>query len=263
MRFQSWAVVLLLPVLLSSCAGPAKLTLDDYHVVDLTHTFDQTTLYWPTDQAFQHERTAWGRTEGGYWYSSFTYGGSEHGGTHLDAPIHFGEGKRAAADIPVEQLIGPATVIDIAAKCQGDADYQLSVADVESHEQQHGSIDPDDIVLIRTGWSRFWPDAKKYLGSDAPGDTSDLHFPGVSPEAAEILVERGVAVVGIDTASIDHGPSNDFRTHQVFASAQVACLENVAWLEELPPAGALVMALPMKIGGGSGAPCRIVAFLRK
>ncbi len=263
MRCHSCRLVLLLPVLLSSCSGLGKLTLDDYHVIDLTHTFDETTLYWPTDQPFQHERTAWGRTEGGYWYSSFTYGGSEHGGTHLDAPIHFGEGKRAVADIPIEQLIGPAIVIDIAAKCQGDADYQLSVADVESHEQRHGSIEPDDIVLIRTGWSRFWPDPKKYLGSDVPGDTSDLHFPGVSSEAAETLLERGVAVVGIDTASIDHGPSRDFRAHQVFAGAQMACLENVARLEDLPPTGALVMALPMKIGGGSGAPCRIVAFLRK
>ena len=163
MRCHSWTLVLLLPVLLSSCAGPVKLTLDGYRVVDLTHTFDETTLYWPTDQPFQHVRTAWGRTEGGYWYSSFTYGGSEHGGTHLDAPIHFAEGKPAAADIPVDQLIGPAVVIDIAEKCQGDPDYQLSAADVESHEQRHGDIEPDDIVLIRTGWSRFWPDAKKYL----------------------------------------------------------------------------------------------------
>ena len=96
MRCHSWMLVFLLPVLLSSCFGPGKLTLDDYHVVDLTHTFDETTLYWPTDQPFQHERKAWGRTETGYWYSSFTYGGSEHGGTHLDAPIHLPDGLDAS-----------------------------------------------------------------------------------------------------------------------------------------------------------------------
>ena len=254
-------LVLLLIAWSAGCSGPGAFDLDQYRVVDLTHTFDENTLYWPTDQPFQHQRTAWGRTEGGYWYSSFTYGGSEHGGTHLDAPIHFAEGKRAVAEIPVEQLIGPAVVIDITAQCGADPDYRLSVADVENHERQHGPIQAGAIVLIRTGWSRFWPDAKTYLGSDVPGDTTNLHFPGVSPEAAEALVQKGVAVVGIDTASIDHGPTRDFRAHQVFAGAQVACLENVARLEELPMTGALVMALPMKIGGGSGAPCRIVAFV--
>ena len=256
-------LALLLTGLLADCSESGTLGFDDYRVVDLTHTFDESTLYWPTDQPFQHERTAWGRTEGGYWYSSFTYGGSEHGGTHLDAPIHFAEGKRAAAEIPVDELIGPAVVIDITAQCDADPDYRLSVADVHDHERQHGAIEEDAIVMVRTGWSKLWPDAKTYLGSDIPGDTANLHFPGVSPEAAEVLVERGVAVVGIDTASIDHGPTRDFRAHQVFAGAQVACLENVARLEELPARGALVMALPMKIGGGSGAPCRVVAFVPK
>ena len=254
-------ILALLIAWLAGCSGPGPFDLDQYRVVDLTHAFDENTLYWPTDQPFQHQRTAWGRTEGGYWYSSFTYGGSEHGGTHLDAPIHFAEGKRAVAEIPVEQLIGPAVVIDITVQCEADSDYRLSVADVENHERRHGAIDAGAIVLVRTGWSRFWPDAKTYLGSDVPGDTANLHFPGVSPEAAEALVQKGVAVVGIDTASIDHGPTRDFRAHQVFAGAQVACLENVARLEELPATGALVMALPMKIGGGSGAPCRIVAFV--
>jgi len=115
-------------------------------------------------------------------------------------------------------------------------------------------------VLIHTGWGRFWPDVKSYLGDDVPGDTENLHFPGVSTEAAEVLVQRGIALVGIDTASIDHGRSRDFKAHQVFAGAEVACLENVARLDQVPATGAFLFALPMKIGEGSGAPCRIVAL---
>lgn len=152
-------------------------------------------------------------------------------------------------------------VIDITAACDADPDYRLSIEDIERHENAHGAIEPDSIVMVRTGWSSRWPDAKRYLGSDVLKDTQNLHFPGVSPEAAEALVARKVAVVGIDTASIDHGPTRDFRAHQVFAAAQIPCLENVAQLDELPVTGAIVFALPMKIGGGSGGPCRIVALL--
>ena len=188
-----------------ACAPtPAPLDISDYRLIDLSHTFDEKTLYWPTDKHFEHSQVAWGRTEGGFWYSSFTYGGSEHGGTHIDAPIHFGEGKRSVDQIPIEQLIGSAVVIDIAAACYSDPDYLLTAEDIEIHEQRHGRIEHDSIVMIRTGWSRRWPDAKQYLGSNVPGDTQNLHFPGVSPEAAGALVERNVAIVGIDTASIDH-----------------------------------------------------------
>jgi kynurenine formamidase len=255
------ALVLAAAALLASCA-PGPLRLEDYRLVDLTHTFDEQTLYWPTDKTFEHNRVAWGVTEQGHWYSSFTYGGSEHGGTHMDAPIHFAEGKPAASDVPLDHLIGPAVVIDISTKCEEAADYLLTVEDIEAHERGHGRIEPRTIVLIHTGWHRRWPDARRYLGSDTSGDTENLHFPGVSAEAAEVLVQRGVRLVGIDTASIDHGPSRDFRAHQVFAEAEVACLENVARLNELPPTGAILIALPMKIGEGSGAPCRIVALVR-
>lgn len=235
--------------------------LSRYRAVDLSYTFDEQTLYWPTDLPFHHEQKAWGVTEAGYWYSSFTFGGSEHGGTHLDAPIHFAEGKRTADQIPIEQLMGEAAVIDIAARCEQDPDYTLQVTDIEAHEREHGLIPADAIVLVRSGWGKHWPDKKAYLGTDAPGDVKNLHFPGISPEAAEFLVARGVAAVGIDTASIDPGVSRDFRAHQVLLGAQIPALENVASLEAVPARGALVFALPMKIGGGSGAPCRVVALV--
>lgn len=235
--------------------------LSRYRPVDLSYTFNEETIYWPTDQPFQHEQKAWGVTKAGYWYSSFTFGGSEHGGTHLDAPIHFGEGKRSVDQIPVEQLIGETAVINITGRCQQNPDYTLQVADIEAHETEHGLIPADTIVLVRTGWGKRWPDKKAYLGSDTPGDVENLHFPGISPEAAEFLVARGVAAVGIDTASIDPGVSRDFRTHQVLAAAQIPGLENIANLDAVPARGALLFALPMKIGGGSGAPCRVVALV--
>ena len=251
--------------LLVSCSAPppepAPFRLDDYRLLDLTHAYDDKTLYWPTEGGFEHERTAWGVTEKGYWYSSYRFGGSEHGGTHLDAPIHFAEGAPAVGDIPIERLTGPGVVIDISAKCAADPDALLTAGDIETHESAHGPIAAGSAVLVRTGWARYWPDAAKYLGGDVPGDASNLHFPGVSEEAARVLVERKIAIVGIDTASIDRGASTHFRAHQVFAGAGIACLENVARLDELPATGATVFALPMKIAAGSGAPCRIVALV--
>ncbi len=243
--------------------APTGLDLAQYQTVDLSHTFDDETIYWPTDQPFHHDQKAFGISEGGYWYSSFTYGGSEHGGTHLDAPIHFAEGKHSVEQIPIDQLIAEAVVIDITAHCAQDSDYMLAVADVEAHEAEYGPIPADAIVLVKTGWGARWPDKKSYMGSDVVGDVENLHFPGVSREAAELLASRSVAAVGIDTASIDPGVSRDFPTHQVLGAAQIAILENVASLDEVPARGALLFAFPMKIGGGSGAPCRVVALVKR
>jgi kynurenine formamidase len=114
---------------------------------------------------------------------------------------------------------------------------------------------------VRTGWASRWPDRKAYMGDDTPGDASKLHFPGIGEDAAKLLVERKIAAVGIDTASIDHGPSKDFIAHQVLMAADVPAFENVADMSALPARGATIIALPMKIGGGSGGPLRIVAIV--
>jgi kynurenine formamidase len=230
--------------------------------VDLTHTFDETTLYWPNSPSgFVLHRLAHGMTEGGFFYSSNTLTAPEHGGTHLDAPIHFAEGMTTADAVPLSRLIGPAVVIDMSGAAAESPDALLAVSDIEGFERAHGAIAPGTIVLVRTGWAARWPDRRRYLGDDTPGDTSNLHFPGISQAAAEALVARGVAAVGIDTASIDHGPSRDFIAHQVLMKADVPAFENLAALDTLPPRGALVIALPMKIGGGSGGPLRAVAVL--
>src|SRR5262249_2565611 len=147
----------------------------------------------------------------------------------------------------------PAVLIDVAAKVASDSDYRLSAADVLAWEKRNGQVAPGSIVLLRTGWGKRWPNAKQYLGNDKPGDASNLHFPGYGKDAAELLVkERKVGTLGVDTASIDHGPSQDFIVHQIAYGANVAGLENVANLDLLPERGFWVIALPMKIAGGSG-----------
>jgi kynurenine formamidase len=234
-------------------------------IVDLSHAFGPRTLYWPTSPTkFRLESLASGKTEGGYFYSANSLSTPEHGGTHLDAPIHFSENGRTTAEIPLEQLVAQAVVVDVSAKAAADRNYRLTPDDVSAFEKQHGSIGRGAIVLLRTGWSRHWPDARAYLGDDTSGDASKLSFPSYGAEAARVLVEeRGVAALGIDTASIDYGPSTDFMVHRIAAGRNVPGLENLTNLDQLPARGAVVIALPMKIEGGSGGPLRAIALVRK
>jgi kynurenine formamidase len=241
---------------------PPACAIDEKKLVDLTYPFSEETLYWPTAKPFHLEKVSEGRTPAGFWYSSYNYSGSEHLGTHLDAPFHFAEGKWTTEQIPLSQTIGAAVVIDVRRQSEKNADHLLSVEDIRAWEKTHGRMATGAIVLIRSGWSRYWGDRKRYFGTDEPGNVTDLHFPGLAPQAAEFLVkERRIKAVGIDTPSIDHGPSSDFRTHQILGAANVPIFENVARLETLPAKGATVFALPMKIKGGSGGPLRIFALL--
>lgn len=256
--------LLLLPVPAPAAeTGRPPIDLQGVRVVDLTYAFDDKTLYWPTaPSTFDLERLSYGKTEAGFFYAANSFCTPEHGGTHLDAPIHFAAGKRTADQIPLEQLIAPAVVVDVSARAAADADYRLTLQDVRGWEEKNGSVPAGSIVLLRTGWGKRWPDRKRYLGDDKPGDASNLHFPSYGAEAARYLIEqRKVAALGVDTASIDHGPSKDFIVHQIAGGADVPGLENVAGLEELPATGAWVIALPMKIAGGSGGPVRIVALV--
>ena len=231
-------------------------------ILDLTYAFDEHTLYWSAEETFVHTPVSVGRTESGYWYASYNYAASEHGGTHLDAPIHFAEGRHSVEQIPMAQHIGPGVKISVADQAAADPDYRLTAADIRAWESLHGQIPRGALVLVHTGWGRFWGDRLKYFGSEAADDTAERHFPGIGSDAAELLArERQVAMVGIDTASLDHGPSRDFIVHQILNGADIAGLENVANLEQLPETGFLVLALPMKIAAGSGAPARIVALL--
>jgi kynurenine formamidase len=262
---MSRALSLMASGLVLTAAGIAQTTgraaIDASRMIDLTYSFDAKALYWPTANPFRFKRDAWGVSPGGYWYAAGSYSASEHGGTHLDSPIHFGEGKAAVDQIPLQQLIGPAVVIDVTARAAQNRDYLVTSRDITAWEKAHGRIPEGSIAIIRTGWGRFWPDKKQYLGSDKPGDASNLHFPGIAREAAEELLARKVEGVAIDTASIDFGQSKDFIAHRILNGAGIYVLENVARAGDLPITGATLIALPMKIAGGSGAPVRIIAIL--
>jgi kynurenine formamidase len=241
----------------------AAFDVGEYDLIDLSYAYNGATLYWPTSPSkFQKTELAFGETDGGYFYSAYSFCTPEHGGTHLDAPRHFAADGFPADGIPLNKLIAPAVVIDVADKAAADRNYRLTAADVLSFESRHGHIDPGVIVLLRTGWSQYWPDAKAYLGDDTPGDASKLEFPSYGEDAARLLVEeRKIAVLGVDTASADYGRSKDFVVHRIAAAHNVSNLENLTNLEKLPPTGALIMALPIKIEGGSGGPVRVVALV--
>jgi kynurenine formamidase len=252
-------------ILVTACSprgdtGPAA---TGTRIIDLTHEFDENTVYWPTDtRGFQLEQLASGHTEGGFFYSANAFCTAEHGGTHIDAPIHFFEDGVAVDEVPLENLVGPAVVIDVSNEAAGNTDFRLTRADVEAHEARHGAIPQGAIVLLKTGWSTRWPDVRAYLGDDTPGDASKLSFPGYGEESAKFLIEeRGVPVLGVDTASIDYGRSTDFPVHRIAAARQVVGVENLTRLGDLPAAGFTVIALPMKIAGGSGGPVRVIAIL--
>ena len=260
------AFVLLACIALGACTttttAPA-IDLARADLIDLTWPYDDKTLYWPTSpSAFELKELAYGPTPGGWFYSSYAICTPEHGGTHLDAPIHFAEGKQTVDRIPLERLVAPAIVIDVADRAATNADYRLTADDVRAWEARHGTIAPGTIVMLRTGWGQRWPNRKSYFGDDTPGKTDNLHFPSYGEDSARLLVEeRRVAAIGVDTASIDYGQSRDFLVHRVVGAANVVGLENLTNLGDVPATGAWIVALPLKITRGSGAPARVVAFV--
>lgn len=262
MRFS---VISGLALVLSACAGGSEpASFENGKWIDLTHDFDDRSLYWPTTAPFTLSTVAEGQTEGGYYYSAYAFQGSEHGGTHLDAPIHFQAEGQTTEEIPLDSLIGPAVVIDVKAKTAGNPQYGITVEDILNWESEHGKISGRPIVLFDTGWAARWPDATAYLGTErrGPGGVAELSFPGLTPEAAEFLAnDRSVRAVGLDTPSLDMSSSASFLVHRILFDKNIPGFENVASLDGVPPTGAHVFALPMKIKGGSGGPLRIVAFV--
>ncbi len=233
-------------------------------VVDLSHPYDEDTVYWPTAEGFELRVDFEGMTDKGYYYTANSFCTAEHGGTHIDAPIHFAEGHDTIDEIPLEQLMGRAVVIDVSDRCTEEPDYQITTSDFERWEAEHGPLPDGIIVLLRTGYGKFWPDRIRYMGTDqrGPEAVADLHFPGLHPEAARWLVaDRSINAIGLDTPSIDFGQSTHFESHQALFAADIPVFENLAKLGELPPTGFVIIALPMKIAGGSGGPVRIAAIV--
>jgi len=233
-------------------------------LVDLSHDYSDQTVYWPTADGFKLEKVADGVTPQGYYYAANNFATSEHGGTHIDAPIHFAKGHQSVDQIPLDRLVGDAIVVDVTAACANQPDYRITTDDFAAWERSNGQIPDGAIVLLRTGYSRFWPDAARYLGTAERGEAAvaKLHFPGLHPDAARWLVEsRRIKAVGLDTASIDYGQSKLYESHRILYERDVPAFENLTGLDRLPARGAVVVALPMKIKGGSGAPLRAIAFI--
>lgn len=231
--------------------------------VDLTHAFNEKSIYWPTAEMFTKTEVFHGHTDGGWFYSAYNFAAAEHGGTHMDSPIHFAEGANTTDKVPLGQLIGPGYVIDVSSQVSGDVDYVVSAADITAFEAKHGLIPPGAIVLINTGRAGLYGDPAAYMGTAerGPDAVAKLHFPGLGVDGARLLVARKIAAVGLDTPSIDHGQSTDFAAHVELMTNNIPAFENVADMSALPPTGSTIVALPMKIEGGSGGPLRIVAHL--
>jgi len=224
-------------------------------VIDLGHALSVSDPTWSGGPAFGRTGLAEFDKAG---YEAGHIDADEHFGTHVDAPSHFAKGGATVDQIPVDRLVRPAVCIDVRAQARANEDYRIVPADITAFEAVHGRIAPDTVVLFATGWDARWPDAVRYMNNRE----GQKHFPGLSVEAATLLAtERRVAGIGIDTPSIDYGPSTAFEAHRITQAQGVYHVENAARLSTLPPTGFTVVVAPIKIAGGSGGPTRVFALV--
>ena len=223
-------------------------------VLDLSHTLSPTTPIWPGFTPIQIQTLAT-HDKDGFYANQWTV--HEHHGTHLDAPLHFGKGKWAADEIPEASLLCPAVVIHVHERAKTDADTLVTVNDLTAWEGKHGRIPRGAAVFMHSGWEARINDQTAYRNMD---DKQVLHFPGFSPEAADFLLrERQINGIGVDTLSLDHGASKDFKVHYAVLPANKWGLENLANLAKLPERGATVFVGLPKVKGASGGPTRVIA----
>ena len=242
-----------------------KNIFSEKQIIDLSHDYSRETIYWVTAKEFELDTVFAGDTDKGFYYSANNFATAEHGGTHIDAPIHFSKTGQTVEEIPLENLIGAAIKLDISAKAQNNPDYLIGIEDFKTWEAQSRNQIPDgSIILLQTGFSKYYPNKETYLGTEERGDHAVklLHFPGLDPAAARWLVEnRNIHAIGIDTPSIDYGQSEYFKSHVILLTENIPAFENLTNLDLLPAEGFDIVALPMKIKGGTGAPLRIIAIL--
>src|SRR3989442_9898838 len=203
-RFVNRLSVLLVAV--GACARPSVTDqLARATWVDLTYPFDSTTIYWPTAKPFRLEVVSAQRTAAGYYYAANNFAAAEHGGTHLDAPVHFAEGGLSTDQIPLARLTGPAVVIEVSSQADADRDFRVAPADLEAWELDHRPIAEGSIVLIRTGWGSRWPDRARYLGTTKTGPAAGglAPFPGDYPHPARRWVARQMRARGTAAPTID------------------------------------------------------------
>jgi len=223
-------------------------------VVDLTQPLGPHTVLWPESHPFDAE-TVMRHEDGGAFGRNII--SPEHAGTHLDAPVHFDPDGITVAEIPAGNLVAPAVMIDVAAEAREDSDLTVEAERIEEFEAREGEIEPDSAVLLRTGWDTYVGDPDTYGGADI----GDLQFPGFGASAAELLVERGVVGIGIDTLSVDPGHATEFPVHHITLPAGLWHLECLVGLGELPARGATLVVGVIPLAEGSGAPARVIALL--
>ncbi len=227
-------------------------------VIDLTHELNERSPNWEGTEESPYRAQELGNIErDGYYSRIFTT--QEHYGTHLDAPAHFCATGWTVEQIPAERLVRPLVVIDVRKQCEGNADYEVSLADIMMWEHEHGAIPHGAVVVANTGWDEKWSSSKEYRNELSDGLT---HYPGFSLEAAEFLAkERGVVGLGIDTMSVEKGATTTYPVHCFTSRDQIFHLENLTNLNQVPAAGAMIVVAPVKLEKGSGAPARVFALL--
>ena len=233
-----------------------QLLSEKMHFIDLTHALSVDAPFWPSTASspFRHDTL---RAHPSGAPAMAAYATPEHFGTHIDAPIHSGDHLLSVDQLMADDLFGQAAVIDVSVQCQDNPDYLLSKADILAWETTHGPLPEGAIVLMATGWSKKWPDQAAYRNQDV---SKVMHFPGFSEQAGRFLIEeRSIRGIGVDTFSIDFGPSQNFPVHKSVNGAGKYHLENVANLHLLPAKGAYLIVAPIKIAGGSGGQVRIFA----
>lgn len=222
--------------------------------VDLTHKMHEGMPFWPGGVPFKMQRLV--DYDKGYRLHKFEVG--ENTGTHVDAPAHFVKGNRAVDEIPLTDLILPAVVIDVKDKVAGNPDYELTPEDIKLWESKHGAIPANSLVILNTGWHQRFENPEQYVNMDG---SKVMHFPGYHPDSANVLIERGIAGVGIDTLSLDHGPSKSFGFHVEILKANKYQIENMANLDALPTKGATVIVGVLPVKAGTQAQARVIALL--
>ncbi|WAR31460.1 ISAHY-like protein [Mya arenaria] len=218
------------------------------NVIDLTHSHDDDAIYWP----------------GNPQYESNSFATAEHGGTHIDAPSHFAQNRNRVDQIPISRLVGPGVVINVKYtvkdKAAADPDYRVTMEDLNAWEDVHGRIPAGAIVLMNSGWSKGYPNKTLVFGTKNVTQPSTFHFPGFHESAVDWLVKnRNIHVVGVDTPSTDYGQSTTYPVHVILGEADIAGVENVAYLDLLPESGSIVYVAAIKLHDGSGVQARVFA----
>lgn len=228
-----------------------------FRVVDLTQPLGGSTVLWPGSRTFSAEVVSELESQGSYARVITT---PEHAGTHLDAPAHFAAGGWRAHEIPADRLIVPCAVFDVSEVCAADPDHSVQAGDIEELERRDGRLEPGWAALLHTGWGRFAGDASRYLGGAARGE---LHFPGLAPSAARLLLDRGVVGIGVDTLGVDPGRATEFPVHHLTLPAGLWQLEGLVNLGALPARGALLFVGALPLSEGSGAPARVLGLVER